>query len=99
MRSSITYWASQRVPNTVTLAARAARARPVNDRAQKGATSARSDLGPRLRQTQRRLSSKEGTVPTPVAMTLAQPAVAVSVATSTPRTVRLVAVEMADTVA
>ncbi len=81
------------------LTAKVERARPENDRAQNGPTSAHSERRPDLPQTQRRLSSKEGTVPTAVAMTLAQPAVVVPVATSTPRMVRLTEVAMAETAA
>src|SRR5439155_15976507 len=47
--------------------------RPANDSAQNGPISARTDRGPRLRHTQRRFSSNDGTVPAAVAKTFAQP--------------------------
>jgi hypothetical protein len=43
------------------------------------------------------LSSNEGTVATPVAMTFAHPALTAPVATSVPRMARLIEVAMADT--
>lgn len=81
------------------LAATAAvdRTRVTAERAVKGPTSRRTERGPERPQTQRRLSSKEGTVPTAVATTLAHAADMAPVATSSPKTIRLTAVEMADT--
>jgi hypothetical protein len=57
------------------------------------------DRAPRFNHTHRRLSSNEGTVPMAVAATLAHPAGALTTPTSKPRTVKLVAVEIAETAA
>ena len=77
--------------------ARVDSANPANDRMQNGPISASTERRPRLPQTQRRLSSNEGKVPTAVAMTLAHVAGAARVATSVPSTVRLTVVAMTDT--
>jgi hypothetical protein len=71
--------------------------RPTKESVQNGPISADRDRRPCLRQTQRRFSSNDGTVPTAVAITLAHPGVTVLRATRTARTVRLMLVEMADT--
>lgn len=89
----------RRRPPAAALTATVERPRATNESKQKGPISAASDREPTLPQTQRRLSSKDGTMPTEVAMTLAQPAVVALVATRTPRMVMLMEVEMADTVA
>lgn len=68
-----------------------------NDRAQKGATSPATERRPPLPHTHLRFNSKDGTVPTAVATTLAQPAVAAPVPIRTTSTVRPTVVEMADT--
>ena len=80
------------------LTARVESASPVNESIQNGTTSACTERRPVRRQTQRRLSSNDGTVPTAVAMTLATPAGIAVVLTSTPSTVRLVAVATSETV-
>ena len=54
-------------------------------------------LRPVRRQTQRRFNSKDGTMPTVVAIMLAHPAEVARVATRVPSTVRLVPVAMAET--
>ena len=71
--------------------------RPAKDSVQNGVTWRRTDRCDWSNQTQRRFSSKEGTVPTAVASTLARTASTPKTPTSTPRMVRLVAVEMPDT--
>ncbi|HLN17685.1 MAG TPA: hypothetical protein VK277_13155 [Acidimicrobiales bacterium] len=65
----------------------------------KGTTWRRSDAGPRRRQTNRRLSSKDGTVPTAVATRFAHSASKPTTPTSNPSVVRLVSVETTDTAA
>jgi hypothetical protein len=75
------------------------RARPANESTQNGSTSAPNDRRPDLPHTHRRFSSKDGTVPTAVATTLAQPSGIDPVATSAPSTVRLTVVEISETVA
>src|SRR5579884_2232448 len=82
-----------------TLTAAVDRPSPANDRAQNGPISAQRERGPPFPHTQHRLSSNDGTVPTPTAITLAQPGLTAPVATRTPSTVRLVTDEMAETVA
>jgi hypothetical protein len=72
--------------------------RPAKDRVQKGVTWRSTDRCDWSNHTQRRLSSKDGTVPTAVATTLASTASTPHSPTSTPSTVRLVTVEMPDTV-
>src|SRR5438270_23210 len=72
---------------------------PARERTQKGITSATIERSPLFPHTQRRLSSKEGTVPTATATTLAQEAPRTPVATRNPSTVRLVAVATPDTAA
>lgn len=71
--------------------------RPANDRVQNGATWRRSERCDWSNQTQRRLSSKDGTVPTAVATTLASAAFTPKSPTRTPSTVRLVSVAIPDT--
>ena len=73
-------------------------ARPANDSTQNGPTSPRSERVPVLRQTHRRLSSNDGTVPTAVAITLARPAGIALAVTRTPSTVMLVTVATIETV-
>jgi hypothetical protein len=73
------------------------RARPANDIAVKGMTSPSREGSPLLLHTQRRLSSKDGTVPTAVATTFAHPAARPSTPTRSPNTVRLVAVATTET--
>jgi hypothetical protein len=71
--------------------------RPVKARAQKGTTWRTNDGRPARDQTQRRLSSNEGTVPTAVATKFdSTPGIPAS-PTNAPRTERLVAVEIAET--
>jgi hypothetical protein len=72
---------------------------PAKESAQNGPISASTDRWPVRPQTQRRFSSNDGTVPSAVAVTLAQAALMAPVATSTPSTERLAVVEMAETVA
>src|SRR5438270_8197676 len=74
------------------------RASPANDSAQKGPISPSSERLPVRRQTHRRLSSNDGTVPAAVAMTFAQPAGTAAVNTSAPSTAMLTAVETTETV-
>jgi hypothetical protein len=62
-----------------------------------GAAWRRRDRGPLWAQTHLRLSSKEGTVPIDVAITLAQMGGNLARPTSRPRMMRLVMVEMAET--
>ena len=64
---------------------------------QKGVTWRRTDRWERSHQTHRRFSSKDGTVPTAVATTLATTASTPRRPTSIPRMVRLVAVATPDT--
>jgi hypothetical protein len=71
--------------------------RPAKDSVQNGATWRRTDRCDWSNQTQRRLSSNDGTVPTAVASTLATTASTPNSPTRTPRTVRLVTVEMPET--
>ena len=73
------------------------RARPVNDSTQNGTTCPPIELRPCWRQTHRRFSSNDGTVPIAVATTLAQPGAIVRVDTSRPSTTRLVVVATIDT--
>jgi hypothetical protein len=73
------------------------RPRPAKDRAQKGTTWARTERGPAVAQTQRRLSSNEGTVPNAVAATLANTGARPSGPARRPSTSRLTEVETADT--
>jgi hypothetical protein len=67
------------------------------DRVQNGTISAPSDRRPDRPHTQRRFNSKEGIVPTAVAITLAHPDDSEPVATSETSTSRLSVVETADT--
>lgn len=55
------------------LTTRVDKPKPLNDNAQNGRISLPRERRSRLAQTQRRLSSKEGTVPTAVPTRLAQP--------------------------
>ncbi len=71
--------------------------RPANESVQNGVIWRRTDRCEWSNQTQRRFSSKDGTVPTAVASTLATTASTPKMPTRTPRTVRLVTVEMPDT--
>jgi hypothetical protein len=71
--------------------------RPARDNEQNGVTCRSSARGDWSNQTQRRLSSKDGTVPTAVATTLARAALTPTRPTSTPRTVRLVTVATPET--
>jgi hypothetical protein len=70
---------------------------PAKDKVQNGVTWRSTDRCDWSNQTQRRLSSKEGTVPTAVASTLATTASTPNRPTRTPSTVRLVTVDMPDT--
>lgn len=76
--------------------ARVDTASPRNEKAAKGPTSVQSDRRPRRCHTQRRFSSKEGTTPTPVAITFDQPADMPNSPTRMPRTTRLVTVLTAE---
>jgi hypothetical protein len=71
--------------------------RPAKDRVQKGVTWRSTDRCDWSNHTQRRLSSKDGTVPTAVAMTLAHSAGNDRTPTRSPRIDRPVMVEIADT--
>jgi hypothetical protein len=71
--------------------------RPVKERATNGRTWRPQARRPAWAQTQRRLSSNEGTVPTAVAATLAAPPREWRTPTTTPSTARLVAVETPET--
>ena len=73
------------------------RAATVSVTANNGPISVSKDRRSVFPHTHRRLSSNEGTVPIAVAITLAHPGVARSVATNTPSTIRLVVVAIADT--
>src|SRR3981081_2479177 len=66
-------WAAEAHP-AAALTARVDKASPLKERTQKRPISASRERRPLLPQTHRRLSSKDGTVPTPVATTLAHPA-------------------------
>jgi hypothetical protein len=77
--------------------ARVETTRPAKDSAQNGVTCRSSARWDRSNQTQRRLSSKDGAVPTAVATTLARTAWTPKRPTRTPRTVRLVTVATPDT--
>jgi hypothetical protein len=70
---------------------------PVSERRKYGVACRRRERWPRWSQTHLRLSSKEGTVAIVVAITFAQIAGKLRRPTRTPRSVRLVAVEMAET--
>jgi len=70
---------------------------PEADSATKGSTWRATDRGPVARHTHRRLSSKDGTVPTAVATTLAAVAGVPTSPTSTARVTRLVDVATSDT--
>jgi hypothetical protein len=70
---------------------------PAKDRAVNGTTWRARERLDRHRQTQRRFSSKDGTVPMAVATRLANNAPRPSTATPKARVMRLVAVAMADT--
>src|SRR5438105_11482906 len=73
------------------------RERPAKERMQKGTISAAIERRPDLPHTQRRLSSKEGMVPTAVAAALAQPAGRRATPTRTPSRLSPTAVDMAET--
>jgi hypothetical protein len=70
---------------------------PMSERRKYGVAWRRRERRPRWAQTHLRLSSKEGTVAIAVAVTFDQIAGKLRMPTRTPRTVRLVAVEMAET--
>jgi hypothetical protein len=70
---------------------------PAKDRAEKGTIWPISDRRSRRAQTHRRLSSKDGTVPTAVASTLADTAGMPTSPTRMNRTIRLIVVATADT--
>lgn len=93
-------WAPVLHPAVMVAAActvRVERARPANDSPQKGTTWPASERRPQNDQTHRRFSSNDGTVPMAVAARLAAMAGVAKTPTRTPRTVRLVAVEIAET--
>ena len=71
---------------------------PAKERVQKGVTWRSTERCDWSNQTQRRLSSNDGTVPTAVAATLARTALTPKSPTRTPSTVKLVAVLIPDTV-
>jgi hypothetical protein len=71
---------------------------PAKERAQKGVTWRSTERCVWSNQTQRRLSSNDGAVPTAVAATLATTALTPKNPTRTPSTVRLVTVLMPETV-
>jgi hypothetical protein len=77
--------------------AKVERTNPVNERRKYGVAWRRRERWPRWAQTHLRLSSKEGTVAIDVAITFAQIAGKLRRPTRTPRRVRLIAVEMAET--
>lgn len=70
---------------------------PANDSAENGTTCLPIETFPPRDQTQRRLSSNDGRVPTAVATRLDSTLVRAKAPTKTPSTVRLVAVEITDT--
>ena len=70
---------------------------PAKESAQKGVTWRSTERCVCSNQTQRRLSSNEGAVPTAVATTLATTALTPKSPTRTPSTVRLVTVLIPDT--
>jgi hypothetical protein len=71
--------------------------RPAKESVQNGVIWRSTERCEWSNQTQRRFSSKEGTVPTAVASALATTAFTPKMPTRTPRTVRLVTVETPDT--
>ena len=71
---------------------------PANESVQKGVTWRSTERCDWSNQTQRRLSSNDGTVPTAVATTLASTALTPKSPTRTPSTVRLVTVLIPETV-
>ena len=70
---------------------------PVKERVQKGTIWPSSERRPPLLHTQRRLSSKDGTVPTAVATTFDQVAGIPARPTRTPSVTRLEVVDTTDT--
>ena len=98
--STASVWAPRLHPAVWVAATRTATVdtdRPANDRVVNGTTWAVVGRRSPRPQTQRRLSSKDGTVPTVVATTLATTAATPNTPTSTPSTARLVPVDTPET--